>query len=43
MEAFSVAEQYQTSVILPSDQEIEQRKETLILPTPRGIEVGTGR
>jgi 2-oxoglutarate ferredoxin oxidoreductase subunit alpha len=38
-EAFNIAEEYQTPVILLSDQEIAQRKETLILPDTSGIEV----
>jgi 2-oxoglutarate ferredoxin oxidoreductase subunit alpha len=39
VEAFNIAEQYQTPVILLSDQEIAQRKETLILPDTSGVEV----
>ncbi|MCG6920772.1 MAG: hypothetical protein LJF15_06785, partial [Acidobacteria bacterium] len=39
VEAFNIAEQYQTPVILLSDQEIAQRKETLILPDTSGLEV----
>ena len=39
VEAFNIAEEYQTPVILLSDQEIAQRKETLILPDTSGIEV----
>ncbi len=39
VEAFNIAEEYQTPVILLSDQEIAQRKETMILPDTSGIEV----
>lgn len=39
VEAFNIAEAYQTPVVLLSDQEIAQRKETLILPDTSGIEV----
>ena len=39
VEAFNVAERYQTPVILLSDQEIAQRKETLILPDTSELEV----
>ena len=39
VEAFNVAEEYQTPVILLTDQEIAQRKETLILPDTSGVEV----
>jgi len=39
VEAFNIAEEYQTPVILLSDQEIAQRKETLVLPDTSGIEV----
>jgi 2-oxoglutarate ferredoxin oxidoreductase subunit alpha len=39
VEAFNIAERYQTPVILLTDQEIAQRKETLILPDTSGVEV----
>jgi len=39
VEAFNIAERYQTPVILLSDQEIAQRKETMILPDTSEIEV----
>jgi 2-oxoglutarate ferredoxin oxidoreductase subunit alpha len=39
VEAFNLAERYQTPVILLSDQEIAQRKETVDAFDPRGLEV----
>ena len=39
VEAFNIAEEYQTPVILLSDQEIAQRKETMILPDTSAIQV----
>jgi 2-oxoglutarate ferredoxin oxidoreductase subunit alpha len=39
VEAFNIAEHYQTPVILLTDQEVAQRKETLILPDTSGVVV----
>jgi 2-oxoglutarate ferredoxin oxidoreductase subunit alpha len=43
VEAFNIAEEFQTPVILLSDQEIAQRKETLVLPDTSRIEVKNRR
>jgi len=43
VEAFNIAERYQTPVIILSDQEIAQRKEAIERPATHGLKIETRR